>query len=142
MNRNIAAVSPLRLCARKNERSGTTPLRVDEGELLGDQRRLLAQELAPLRNLHALETHPRHGNADRGDPRVSVPAHDRHADATQVRDEFLDIERESGLPDLRDLLSQLRLVGDGLRREARNLHALEISVELRRIEAREQNLAG
>src|SRR6187401_3373641 len=148
MNRNIAAVRPLRLCATRNEGSTMSCLLahdlfrkpvstfrdhasvLDEAELLRDEHRLLPHLLAPARDERLLEAHLRHRDADRGERRAAVVIAHRDCDAAQVRHEFLEIEREAALAHLADLAPQLRLAGHGLRREVLQRDALHVLVEL------------
>src|SRR5258705_7418141 len=98
MNRNIAAVRPLRLCANRNDGSNTACLLgCDQPKLLCDEHRLRAQLLAPARNEGLLEAHLRHRDADRRDRGAAVAIAHRNADAAQVRHELLDVDREATL---------------------------------------------
>src|SRR5947208_222857 len=100
MNRNIAAVSPLTLWARR--KAGSTS-GLDQAELLSDQSGLLPHQIAPARDQGALEAHLRHRDTDRRDRSAAFAIAYRHADAAEVRHQLLDVEREAGLAHLRDL---------------------------------------
>src|SRR5262245_23219991 len=106
MNRNIAAVRPLKNCASMNVESGTRSPVVHQANLLADDESLVLQQRAPAGNLRTLEARLRHCDGDGGNDRSRLAIADGNADAAQVRHELLDVDRKSLGADLLDVAPQ------------------------------------